>query len=86
MLSNAYFLATFRFGTAENKPAKNLQNFASLNLSRLAIVILDLLTNAPLAAGAVTGEGGQESGARRRGRLVRARRGCEEEGEGLRFF
>ena len=28
MLSNAYFLAKFRFGTAENEPAKNLQNFA----------------------------------------------------------
>ena len=25
MLSNAYFLATFRFDTAENEPAKNLQ-------------------------------------------------------------
>ena len=25
MLSNAYFLAKFRFGTAENEPAKNLQ-------------------------------------------------------------
>ena len=29
MLSNAYFLAKFRFDTAENKPAKNLQNFAN---------------------------------------------------------
>ena len=28
MLSNAYFLAKFRFDTAENEPAKNLQNFA----------------------------------------------------------
>ena len=27
MLSNAYFLARFRFDTAENEPAKNLQNF-----------------------------------------------------------
>ena len=26
MLSNAYFLAKFRFETAENEPAKNLQN------------------------------------------------------------
>ena len=25
MLSNAHFLAKFRFGTAENEPAKNLQ-------------------------------------------------------------
>ena len=29
MLSNAYFLAKFRFDTAENKPAKKLQNFAN---------------------------------------------------------
>ena len=28
MLSNAYFLAKFRFDTAENEPAKNLRNFA----------------------------------------------------------
>ena len=28
MLSNAYFLAKFRFDTAENEPAKNLQIFA----------------------------------------------------------
>ena len=28
MLSNAYFIAKFRFDTAENEPAKNLQNFA----------------------------------------------------------
>ena len=28
MLSNAYFLAKFHFDTADNEPAKNLQNFA----------------------------------------------------------
>ena len=28
MLSNAYFLAKFRFDIAENKPTKTLQNFA----------------------------------------------------------
>ena len=28
MLSNAYFLVNFRFDTAENQPAKNLQIFA----------------------------------------------------------
>ena len=28
MLSNAYFFAKFRFDTAENEPAKNLQNLA----------------------------------------------------------
>ena len=30
MLSNAYFLAKFRFDTAENEPAKNLQNFGKI--------------------------------------------------------
>ena len=30
MLSNAYFLAKFRFDTAENEPAENLQNFAKI--------------------------------------------------------
>ena len=29
MLSNAYFLAKFRFDTADNEPAKKLQNFAN---------------------------------------------------------
>ena len=33
MLSNAYFLAKFRFDTAENEPAKNLQN---LNFAKFA--------------------------------------------------
>ena len=31
MLSNAYFLAKFRFDTAENEPAKNLQNLANFS-------------------------------------------------------
>ena len=30
MLSNAYFLAKFCFDTAENEPAKNLQNFRKM--------------------------------------------------------
>ena len=29
MLSNAYFLAKFRFDTAENEPTKNSQNFTN---------------------------------------------------------
>ena len=39
MLSNAYFdyfLAKFRFDTAENEPAKKLQNFAKRALQGLA--------------------------------------------------
>ena len=35
MLSNAYFLAKFRFDTAENEPAKNLQKFANFPNFRL---------------------------------------------------
>ena len=31
MLSSAYFLAKFRFDTAENEPAKNLQNVANFS-------------------------------------------------------
>ena len=35
MLSNAYFVAKFRFDTAENEPAKNLQKFANfLNFAK----------------------------------------------------
>ena len=30
MLSNAYFLAKFRFDTAENEPAKKLLNFQNI--------------------------------------------------------
>ena len=33
MLSNAYFLAKFRFDTAENEPAKKLQNFRKMHFS-----------------------------------------------------
>ena len=35
MLSNAYFLAKFRFDTAENEPAKNLQNFVKFQKCQL---------------------------------------------------
>ena len=33
MLSNAYFLAKFRFDTAENEPAKNLQKLKFANFA-----------------------------------------------------
>ena len=36
MLSNAYFLAKFRFDTAENEPAKNLQNLLILKFPNFA--------------------------------------------------
>ena len=35
MLSNAYFLAKFRFDTAENEPAKNLQNFQKMHFRKV---------------------------------------------------
>ena len=34
MLSNAYFLAKFRFDTAENEPAKKLQNFRKMHFRK----------------------------------------------------
>ena len=36
MLSNAYFLAKIRFDTAENEPAKNLQNFKFAEFANFA--------------------------------------------------
>ena len=38
MLSNAYFLAKFRFDTAENEPAKNLQIFRKCIFRRCIFV------------------------------------------------
>ena len=35
MLSNAYFLAKFRFDTAENEPAKNLQNYRKMHFRKM---------------------------------------------------
>ena len=35
MLSNAYFLENFRFDTAENEPATNLQNFRKMHFSKM---------------------------------------------------
>ena len=46
MLSNAYFLAKFCFDTAENEPAKKLQNFVKI-LQNLPI--LPILPNLPNA-------------------------------------
>ena len=42
MLSNAYFLAKVRFDTAENEPARNLQNFANFANPNLAAFYSDL--------------------------------------------
>ena len=51
MLSNAYFLAKFRFDTAENEPAKNCKNFAKFaNFANVA--------NPPQVQGEPAAEGG----------------------------
>ena len=36
MMSNEYFLAKFRFDTAENEPAKNVQNFRKMHFRKNA--------------------------------------------------
>ena len=51
MLSNAYFLAKFRFDTAENEPANNLQSFANFASPN------------PEPLGGLRGPAGQEGGA-----------------------
>ena len=60
MLSNAYFLAKFRFDTAENEPAKNLQNLL------IFPILLTLTPNSPRCEGA-----GGVAGARARRRGLR---------------
>ena len=39
MLSNAYFLAKFRFDTAENEPAKKLQNFLKMHFRKMHFLL-----------------------------------------------
>ena len=46
MLSNAYFLAKFRFGTAENEPAKNLQKCCQ-KVKKFEMLILPILPLSP---------------------------------------
>ena len=45
MLANAYFLAKFRFDTAENEPAKNLQKLPKNAKFYLNLQILLILSN-----------------------------------------
>ena len=50
MLSNAYFLAKFRFDTAENEPAKNVQTFSkNLQMFKQVRDRLGLLSSFPRA-------------------------------------
>ena len=73
MLSNAYFLAKFRFDTAENEPAKDLQNFANFaNFApSLSPYPLYPLAERRAAGGAPSARRG--AAARRRGRAERPR-------------
>ena len=48
MLSNAYFLAKFRFDTAENEPAKNLQNFRQMHFRKMHFSSLEKKDTAPV--------------------------------------
>ena len=74
MLSNAYFLAKVGFDTAENEPAKNLQNFAILPKTPRGVP-------GPLQAA----RGADRALRRQRGLLRRGARapgdGCEPQGE-----
>ena len=59
MLSNAYFLAKFRFDTAENEPAKTLQQTCQL------LRLLPPLTPVSRACRCVSGLSGARTSARR---------------------
>ena len=74
MLSNAYFLAKFRFGTAENEPAKNQQNFGNYfpNFANPDLPVL----------GEVLGGAGAREVGRERARHVR--HGARRAGGGVR--
>ena len=45
MLANAYFLAKFRFDTAENEPAKNLQKKLQTSRQSISGKVNDIMTN-----------------------------------------
>ena len=67
MLSNAYFVAKFRFDTAENEPAKNLQNFRKMHFRKMQfrkmhLVHLERRSTAPV----VRRRGASRCSARRR--------------------
>ena len=63
MLSNAYFLAKFRFDTAENEPAKNLQNFRKMHFRKIQRCHLCTAGAVSLAQGPSTSDGGAAGGA-----------------------
>ena len=81
MLSNAYFLAKFRFDTAENEPAKNLQNFEKQISLPAASSAGDLLERCQAGVAVVLAEAGRHDDAHARGPLGDHRiadRRCED--------
>ena len=64
MLSNAYFVAKFRFDTAENEPAKNLQNFRKMHIRKMHIRKMHLAweVQAPHVVTAAAVRGGRDAG------------------------
>ena len=70
MLSNAYFLAKFRFDTAENEPAKNLQKFRKMHFRKM-----HFSKNAFFENALRRGSAGRGVGPRGRPRAPRGRRG-----------
>ena len=62
MQSNAYFLAKFRFDTAENEPAKNLQTMLILPKK---LLLANCTAGGTLIRGLLRGGGGASPGAGR---------------------
>ena len=79
MLSNAYFLAKFRFDTAENEPAKSLQKFAKFaNFANFAPSPLNPRRRPLTWRATASSPAGRERGRRLRRALRRARRRVRE--------
>ena len=72
MLSNAYFLANFRFDTAKNEPAKKSAKILQIEFLPILLILLTLtLTRATGLEAAGTRDGRPErGGARLEGRAV----------------
>ena len=71
MLSNAYFLAKIHFDTAENEPAKNLQNLQNLLIFPILLTLtlkIQVRSGGALRLRPLPGPGGSR-GARQHGAL-----------------
>ena len=62
MLSNKYFLAKFRFDTAENEPAKNLHNFRKMQVAQLREKFADEVAATKAVLEKFRGRGGNHQG------------------------